>query len=221
MISSTVVVFDWDGTLIDSAARIISAMQQACDDVGLSPPADDAIKNIIGLGLSESIYALFPDLSAADMKRLSHCYAERFVAADQIPSPLFAGVEEALIELKDQNCLLAVATGKSRRGLNRVLDALNWQHMFDASRCADETRSKPDPMMLNELVKELGVDKRSTLMVGDTEYDLCMASAAGVTSIGVSYGAHDKQRLLACDPMAIIDQFVELPLAIKNWRVIK
>jgi phosphoglycolate phosphatase len=214
----SLIVFDWDGTLIDSAAKIIFSMQAACDDLAVPIPNDEAIKNIIGLGLGEAISALFPAIELELREQIRQQYSARFISADQIPSPIFAGVEELLLEFKEMGFLLAVATGKSRKGLNRVFDQIAWHHMFHSSRCADETCSKPDPLMLHQLLTELEVDSRSALMVGDTEYDLRMAQAANVSAVGVTYGSHSEQRLRACNPIATIDQFTELKAVVLEWH---
>ncbi len=214
----SLIVFDWDGTLIDSAAKIIYSMQTACEDLDFPIPNDEAIKDIIGLGLAEAIYALFPTIQLEQMQQIKQQYSMRFINADQIPSPIFTGVEELLLEFKEMGFLLAVATGKSRKGLNRVFDQIDWHHMFHSSRCADETCSKPDPLMLHQLLTELGVDNRSALMVGDTEYDLKMAQAANMSAVGVTYGSHSEHRLRACNPIATIDQFTELKTIVMEWH---
>ena len=207
-------VFDWDGTLIDSAAKIISCMQTAAMNSDLPRLSDIEIKNIIGLGLPEAIQMLYPKAKEEQRLQLQQEYAKAFVAADHIPCDFFTGVEECLDLLQQQGHQVAVATGKSRKGLQRVLTNLNWLDKFDATRCADETASKPHPLMLIELMDELGFPKEETYMIGDTEYDLAMATNAQVNSIGVSYGAHAVDRLKKHSPLAIIDSLVQIPALI-------
>lgn len=210
MDSKRLFIFDWDGTLLDSTGKIIRCMHLAITDLGLEPRSDAAVKGIIGLGLPEAIRQLYPDITARDLDSLRNGYSKHFIEADATPCIFYPGVEQVLASLKSDGHLLSVATGKSRRGLNRVLTNLEMADYFDATRCADETASKPHPRMLNELIEELDVDRSRAVMVGDTAFDLEMASNAGVDSIAVSYGAHDRERLLACDPLRCIDDFTEL-----------
>ncbi len=198
-------VFDWDGTLIDSTAKIIKSMQVAADSCGLDVLDDLAVKNIIGLGLPEAIHTLYPFIELKKQKLLQAAYSDAYLQADHMPCSFFAGVEECLEVLQDSGHGIAIATGKSRRGLNRVLHNVGWGDKFDATRCADETASKPHPLMLLELMEELNVDKNDVWMIGDTEYDLEMARNAEISSVGVSYGAHDPARLRKHSPLAIID----------------
>ena len=204
------VVFDWDGTLMDSAAEIIGAMQAAIADIGMENRSDGAIRNIIGLGLYEAIAALYPEAGEHDYTRVVDRYRYHFLADTGRNSQLFPGVEQLLAELSRQGYFLAVATGKSRRGLNRSLSQVGLERLFHSTRCADETRSKPHPQMLHEIMDELGAEPAQTLVVGDTEYDLQMASNAGAHSLAVSYGAHDKARLLSCAPVACLDNVQDL-----------
>ena len=210
------IIFDWDGTLLDSAAKIIGCMQQAADDCALPVLDDAAIKNIIGLGLPEAIHVLYPEVELIQREAVQAAYSRAFVNADHVPCEFFTGVEECLTVLQDGGHQIAVATGKSRKGLNRVLENLDWLGRFAATRCADETASKPHPRMLLELMSELKYPKEETWMVGDTEYDLAMASNAQVKSVGVSYGAHESDRLIKHKPQAIIDNILELPLIVSN-----
>lgn len=204
------VVFDWDGTLIDSTGKIVRSMHQAAQQVDLPVLADDAVRNIIGLGLPEAILTLYPDADAVRRQHLREAYSRVYMAEDATPCALFAGVEQGLQRLQQAGHHIAVATGKSRNGLNRVLANLGWQTRFDATRCADETASKPDPKMLRELIAYFSVAADEVYMVGDTEYDLAMAQNAGVYGIGVSYGAHAAERLYVHQPIAVIDHFTEL-----------
>lgn len=203
-------MFDWDGTLLDSTAKIVRCMQQAINQLEL-PERDGAeVKNIIGLGLPEAVEHLFPGLDRASSKQLIALYSQHFIEADQVPCRFYPGVERVLGQLREDGHQLTVATGKSRRGLNRVLANLGLDDFFDASRCADETASKPDPLMLHQLLAELEVGAEEAVMVGDTVYDLAMAANAGVRSVGVSYGAHSRARLLEHNPVLLIDSFDEL-----------
>ena len=182
----------------------------SAEDLGYEVPSRDSASNIIGLGLHEAVKALFPLLCDADVKRFAKRYCLNFRAHDQTPSKLFPQVAEVLTSLKEADYLISVATGKSRAGLNRVLSTLDMADIFDGSRCADETLSKPDPLMLHELLDQFELAPDEALMVGDTEFDLDMAHRARVPSIGVSYGAHSKDRLLQYNSVAIIDEFIHL-----------
>ncbi|CAA0096640.1 N-acetylmuramic acid 6-phosphate phosphatase [BD1-7 clade bacterium] len=204
------VIFDWDGTLIDSTGKIVGAMQAAIEGLGLPPLEDAPIQNIIGLGLPEAILKLYPHEPASVRESLRVGYSKAFVKADTVPCELYGGVETTLASLKNANMQLAVATGKSRKGLDRQLAKLGWADYFDATRCADETESKPSPLMLQQLLHELDVSVDRALMVGDTEYDLLMAKNAGMASVGVSYGAHSVAHLQTFDPVVIVDHMSEL-----------
>ena len=202
-------VFDWDGTLMDSAAVIVDSIQAASRDIGVDAPSDDEARHIIGLGLNEAVAALFPAMDTADYARLADRYRHHFMAQDaQIP--LFAGAEEAIRELHAEGFLLAVATGKGRRGLDRVLDHTGLRPWFHATRCADESFSKPHPQMLLELMDVLGATPDRTLMIGDTSHDLQMAANAGVPSLGACYGAHPREGLLGYAPLACAETFADL-----------
>ena len=203
-------IFDWDGTLLDSADRIVMVMQRAAGDCGHVVLTQTAIKNIIGLGLPEALLALYPDLPDAERARLQAAYSRRFVESEEVPCEFFPGVRETLEQLRADGHRLAVATGKSRRGLTRVLAGLGMSDYFDATRCADETRSKPHPQMLHELLAELAVPVSRAVMVGDTEYDMAMAREAGMPRVAVDYGAHAVERLLAYEPGLVLSQFPEL-----------
>ncbi len=207
------IVFDWDGTLMDSEAKIVASASAALSDLSLTPLPPDRIRNIIGLGLREAVETLLPGRSDSFYRQYIDRYRYHFLEADTTPMPLFEGVAESLSELRDQGYMLAVATGKSRRGLDRVLDETGLGQLFVATRCADEAPSKPHPGMLEELMEELQVRPRETLMVGDTEYDLRMARNAGTCAIAVSYGVHAPHRLLEFAPLACLDAISEL----KDW----
>lgn len=203
------IVFDWDGTLADSAGLIAGCIQQACIDIGAPVPSDQRARYVIGLGLGDALAYLVPDLPQSEYVRLAERYRTHYFAGDaQIP--LFEGAKAALHDLRAEGFRLAVATGKTRRGLDRAMHNLGVADCFDATRCADETASKPDPLMLHELFAELGIGAPRSLMVGDTTHDLDMARAAGVAGVAVTYGAHPAPQLAAAEPLACIDRFDEL-----------
>lgn len=200
------VIFDWDGTLMDSVQLIVRCMQRAIEDMALEPRSDSAVSNIIGLGLVEAVSALYPGSSEAFANRLAEHYRNHWFGVSQGPEGLFPGVPQLLETLQQQGVKIAVATGKSRRGLDLVLQETRLESTFDASRCADETRSKPHPQMLFELLETLSIPAEAAVMVGDTEYDLEMAARAKIASIGVCYGVHSAERLQQHNPLACIEQ---------------
>lgn len=202
-------VFDWDGTLLDSAGAIVEALQCACEDIGLERPNETRARYIIGLGLQDALRYLVPELPANDYGPLVERYRIHFLARDR-STKLFAGIEAGLARLEEQGHLLAVATGKSRRGLERALDQTGLRSRFVASRCADEGFSKPHPGMLQAVMEELAVPVAETLMIGDTTHDLQMAENAGVNSVAVSYGAHSREQLIALRPQACVHSTDEL-----------
>ena len=204
-------VFDWDGTLMDSEAQIVASMNAAITDLGLPILPHRTISNIIGLGLQEAINALLPGRDSEFHARLVARYRHHFLFSTIAQAPLFEGAEQTLRTLHAAGYLLAVATGKGRQGLDRVLADTGLQSLFHASRCADETSSKPHPQMLQELMEELDVAADNTLMIGDTEYDLQMAINAGVGALGVSYGVHDDERLLQLEPLGLLHDIAQLP----------
>ena len=203
-------IFDWDGTLADSIGRIVTAMQGAARRAGRAERDARAVKGIIGLGLPEAILTLYPDMTPEQVVAFRQHYADLYIAMDAEPSPLFAGVRESLEAFRAQGYLLAVATGKARRGLDRVLKAHGWESFFDITRAADETASKPDPLMLNQILAHCDVGPGQALMVGDASFDLLMARNAGIDSVAVGYGAQPMERLLAFEPRLAIDSFPEL-----------
>ncbi len=202
-------IFDWDGTLMDSAGVIVDSIQRACEDIGLPTPSERASRQIIGLGLIQALQTLLPDLPADDYPRLVERYRHHYLGRDaQIP--LFAGVPDGIRALHASGFQLAVATGKSRIGLERALEASGLGAWFSATRCADQTHSKPHPAMVLELMDELDADPARTLVIGDTSHDLLMASNAGVASLGVTYGAHEADDLHPHAPLALLDNFAEV-----------
>ncbi|QXI42178.1 HAD family hydrolase [Pseudomonas wayambapalatensis] len=203
-------IFDWDGTLADSIGRIVEAMSAAAERAGEAPSADAAVKGIIGLALSEAISVLYPHLDARQLEVFRQHYADIYTALDQQPSPLFDGVVESLEAFRGEGYRLAVATGKARRGLDRVLKANGWEGYFDITRAADETRGKPHPLMLEEILAHCQVEPGSALMVGDSAFDLQMASNAGMHSVAVGYGAMSLQALSEFGPQVCIEHFSQL-----------
>lgn len=205
-------IFDWDGTLCDSLERIIVSAQRAASEFQLPEPGTDEVRPIVGLGLLEAMKSLFPDLDKEGHQSLAECYRQHFLQlGEEMPSSLYKGALDTLEQLRDGNHRIAIATGKSRIGLDLVLKEVGLENYFDASRCADETQSKPHPQMLHELLQELEHKAEDSLMIGDTEFDLQMADAAGVRGIGVSYGAHSASRLEKCNPHLILDSLESLP----------
>ncbi|HYD97631.1 MAG TPA: HAD-IA family hydrolase [Noviherbaspirillum sp.] len=206
------IVFDWDGTLMDSTSTIVTCIQAAARDLGLPVPDNRQAAYVIGLGLQDAMQAVLPGLEPKYYPHMVERYRYHYLTKDK-GLTLFDGVREMLADLAQQGYFLAVATGKSRVGLNRALDAANLMSAFDATRCSDETFSKPHPAMLLELTRELGQDLRRTLMIGDTTHDLQMAINAGAAGIGVHYGAHSAPELQALDPLYIASSVPEL----HNW----
>jgi phosphoglycolate phosphatase len=193
------IVFDWDGTIIDSAATIAECIRKSARDMGLPVPSVAQASHVIGLGLHDSLRLAVPELRAHQYPEFVAHYRRHFLAGEDSMA-LFSGMEELLQELKARH-LLAIATGKSRRGLDRALAATGVGPYFAASRCADETNPKPHPAMLLELMEAFGFSKDQILMIGDTTHDLEMARAAEVDSLAVTYGAHPEDGLRACKPL--------------------
>jgi phosphoglycolate phosphatase len=202
-------VFDWDGTLADSTTRIGEALQNACRDIGLPVPSDVAARHVIGLGLADALRTVAPTLTPERYPELSARYRHHYLTQEE-DIPLFAGTRELLGELDAAGYLLAVATGKSRDSLDRVLARNGLVDAFHATRCADEGRPKPDPEMLLHVMDRLAAKPRETLMIGDTTHDLLLARNAGAAALAVAYGAHDAQGLAALAPEAIVHSTIEL-----------
>ena len=196
------IAFDWDGTLYDSTQIIVRCIQAAVKDVGGTVPTDEAAGYVIGLGLVQALAHAAPDVPQDKYPLLGERYRYHYQLHAQDLS-LFAGVLPLLAALKAHGYLLAVATGKSRHGLDEVLQTVQLKGVFDASRTADKTAGKPDPKMLHELMAELDTTAQRTLMVGDTTHDLQMALNAGCSSLGVSYGAHESTAIAALKPLHI------------------
>jgi phosphoglycolate phosphatase len=191
------VIFDWDGTLVDSVGLIVSSMQKAALVRGIPEADDHAVRRIIGLELGEAIGVLYPMLGQRDRESVRKAYVDAYLAMDMASHKFFPGIDTLLDNLAADGCRLAIATGKSRRGLDRAISAMGVAERFAASLCADETRGKPDPAMVLELCALAGVDASKTPVVGDTLHDMEMARRAGSPAIAVSWGAHSLDEMLA------------------------
>ena len=204
------IVFDLDGTLMDSEAKILRCLAAAAADLGLADPGAGASRNIIGLGMEEALTILFPDLTVALREQFLARFREHYLYLDKAHPDFFPGVLHGLAELAQAGRLLAIATGRPRRGLDRVLRAAGLEALFVATRCADESTSKPHPRMLEEILAKTEIERQRAIMVGDTIYDLQMARRAGVDALAVSYGAHERERLLEEGPMGCLDSFSDV-----------
>jgi len=207
------IFFDWDGTLVDSTGRIVDSMQRASQYVGMPALSDYAIRQIIGLGLPEALKTLWPTIGDEQLSLMSAEYSANFSHHSDVEVDFYAHAKELLAELRRLGYKLAVATGKTRKGLDEMLDGMQVRDLFHASRCADETSSKPSPHMLEELLHELNIKSSEALMVGDTSFDLEMALAIDMDSIGMSHGAHDDEILLKYKPRALCHSLQDL----LNW----
>ena len=207
------IIFDWDGTLFNSVGQIVASLQFAAQQFQ-QPLTDAAAKSIIGLGLPEVMQILFPQVPHLQQDILQ-CYADHYVANSK-GDAWFDGVAELLADLKQQGIKLAVATGKSRKGLDRVLTQTQSHDLFDITRAASETKSKPHPLMLEEILAEMQVSTDSAIMVGDTSYDLEMAQNLNMPRIGVSYGVHSIDTLQQYQPLAIVHNVQELHVYLKQ-----
>jgi phosphoglycolate phosphatase len=203
------ITFDWDGTLFDSTALIVRCIQAACADLGVAVPSDQDAAYVIGLGLQEALRHAVPGLAPERYPELGQRYRHHYFAR-QDELVLFPGTLAMLQALKNRNHLLAVATGKNRRGLDLALAQSELHDIFDATRTADETAGKPHPLMLQELMAELGVPPQRTLMIGDTTHDLQLAANAGTAAVGVSYGAHEPAAFAAHRPLHVAHSTREL-----------
>ena len=203
------IVIDWDGTLMDSASGIVACIQEASREMGLEIPSKERASHVIGLGLHDSLRHAVPGLPESGYREFAELYRKHFLARSGAMA-LFDGVPELLMRLRDAGHLLAVATGKSRNGLDRALDECNLRRFFAATRCADETNPKPHPAMLLELMAELSRASDELLMIGDTSHDLDMAANAGVDAVAVTYGAHPEETLRTRAPKAVVASVAEL-----------
>lgn len=204
------IIFDWDGTLMDSVGRIVSSMQQTARYLELQVPTEQAVRDIIGISLNPAIERLFGRLEVEQYDQFMNYYRQCYVVDDPTPSPLFNKAHDVLAELRQRGHRLAVATGKARHGLERVWDESKSRHYFDFSRCADESESKPSPKMLQDILDQAGVSVDQAIMVGDSIHDMKMAENMGMARVGVSFGAHNRQRLMTHQPLAVIDQLSDL-----------
>lgn len=206
------IVFDWDGTVMDSTAVIAGSIQAACRDLGLPVPSDETARHVIGLGLDQALRYAVPDMPEALRPDLVARYRHHFLAHDE-SIPLFEGARETIAELHQAGYWLGVATGKSRAGLDRALQSSGMQGYFHATRTADQTFSKPNPAMLFELMDELAASPDRTLMIGDTTHDVQLAQNAEVDVVAVGHGAHPPGQLLELQPLALVDDFA----ALRSW----
>ncbi|MCK7458536.1 HAD-IA family hydrolase [Idiomarina aminovorans] len=204
------IVFDWDGTLMDSIGRIVSSMQNTAQHIGFPVPTDVAVRDIIGLSLEPAIEKLFGVLNPAELDSFLAQYRDEYVDLNPTPSPLFNDAKAVLSQLTDAEFQLAVATGKARKGLQRVWSESETEHYFVSSRCASETLGKPNPQMLHEIMDELKAPPEQTVMVGDSVHDMKMAVAAGVSPVGVSFGVHNADRLREAGAILVVDSLTEL-----------
>jgi phosphoglycolate phosphatase len=211
-------IFDWDGTLANSIGRIVESIHVASTRSGFALCSDLAVKGIIGLGLPEAIRTLYPEITDPELITFREHYADHYIALEAEPSPLFEGVVQSLDTFRAEGYYLAVATGKARRGLDRVLRAHGWEDYFDITRAADETASKPHPLMLEQILAHCGVSARQALMVGDASFDLMMARNAGMDSVAVSYGAQSAEALQPYEPRVMIDHFSQLQAWLSRAR---
>lgn len=212
------IIFDWDGTLFDSVGQIVKSLKFAAEQFH-QPLTDDAAKSIIGLGLPEVAQILFPNVPELHAQILQ-CYGDHYVANSKTDK-WFDGVGEMLRDLKSQGILLAVATGKSRRGLDRVLEQTLSRDLFVTTRAASETKSKPDPLMLAEILQETGVSVDKAIMVGDSSYDLEMAQNIEMSRVGVTYGVHSVNVLAQYNPLAIVSDVTMLHQVLNHQVQIK
>ena len=205
----SLVVFDWDGTVMDSTHSIVVAIQQTCRDLEITVPTDQQASWVIGLSLTEALRKAIPDLGDHNIDRFIERYRYHYFTRDT-DLRLFAGMRELLERLKAAGIQLAVATGKSRRGLDRGIENHQLAPLFDMTRTAEETASKPDPQMLHEIMQELDVEPQHVVMVGDTTHDIDMAHNAGVDSFAVTYGAHSRHDLMVAKPTKVAENVSEL-----------
>ena len=202
----SLVIFDWDGTLMDSTARIISCMQKTAKIVGLPIPTPTKVKSIIGLSMDAVLDHIFPGSENKQRKELIDIYRQQYIELDTTPSPLFEGSLSLLNWLKEKDYIIAVATGKARVGLNRALSSVDMLDFFEYSICADEAMSKPHPEMVNRLLADTAIPAEKTIVIGDSVHDLKMANNAGVDAIGVTSGANTFDELLVHAPLKIYQE---------------
>lgn len=210
------VIFDWDGTVVDSTPTITQAIQRACEDIGVAVPGDQDASYVIGLGLQDALARIAPNLSDRQQAMLTERFRHHYLSRDQALRP-FTGMTDIFDHLKSVQLPMAVATGKSRIGLERAFDATQTRHYFDSSRCADESDPKPAPTMVLELCEELEVSPQATLVIGDTTHDIFMARSAGASVMAVGYGAHPEDELLRAQPLGCMRSVPQLKEWIEQW----
>ena len=207
-------IFDWDGTLVDSIERIVTSLQHASMHAIDTVVSESQARNVIGLGLIEAIIALHPELDEqhqkTELEKIADAYRQHYLYDNNVPAPLFAGVNKLLDALRCEGYKMAISTGKSRAGLQRSIDEHNVADYFATTRCAGENKSKPHPEMLNEILHELNFSANQALMIGDSEHDLKMANNANVKSIGITHGVHDAQTLEKHNPLICLGNITDL-----------
>lgn len=207
-------VFDWDGTLVDSIERIVTSLQHASKQAVSIDVTETQAKNVIGLGLLEAIIKLHPQLDKQihneELERIADAYRQHYLYDNDVPAPLFTGVNDLLDELKNKDYTLAISTGKSRAGLDRSIDEHKVAKYFSTTKCAGENKSKPHPEMLHEILQELNFNYSQTLMIGDSEHDLKMANNANIQSVGVTHGVHDAKTLEKLNPLTCLNDITDL-----------
>lgn len=199
------VIFDWDGTLMNSEARIVDAIQSAASESGLPVLAYDVSKQIIGLSLEKAIATLYPEANESQIDTMARAYTHCFLETSDVEMLPFDGVESLLNDLRSRGVLTAIATGKSRKGLNRVLEDTGFGPLFDMTRTPVESESKPSPLMLEQILQEFELDARDAVMVGDTAFDMLMAQRLGMDRIALGHGVHDIEQLKTFDPVACFE----------------
>lgn len=213
------IIFDWDGTLMDSIARIVSSMKSAALNCQLVVPTTKQVKDIIGLSLPTALKCLFPSATKEQLANMVEQYKYQYIDEDKTPAPLFDNALTLLKALSAESKLLAVATGKARQGLQNVFSTTQIGHFFHASRCADEALSKPNPQMILSLLDELNVKPEHAVMIGDSKLDMAMAQASGIDRIGVTMGVHDQVALSHYKPKAIVNSLSELQQLLLSTEV--
>ncbi len=207
----SLLVFDWDGTLLDSKAQIVNCMQSAIKDLDLESRSNDEIVSVIGLGLEKALVQLYPMMDMELITKAAQTYREHYLYKDKTPSPIFDGTEDVLKKLREGGYDLAIATNKSRRGLDKGLLETGLNDYFPITRTADDAHPKPHPQMLEEILTDHNTTASKALMIGDSEYDLQLANNTKVDGLAVSYGVHGLMRLLKQDPVGFIDKIGQLP----------
>lgn len=209
-------IFDWDGTLVDSQSHIINSMREAIREEGYEIPEDEDIRHIIGLSLSEAVRLLVPDCNKQQMIKVSSAYKKHFFGKSALTSEFFSGAKEVLQACHDEGYLLGIATGKSKRGLEMSLKITELESLFDVTRCAEETESKPGPLMLEEILTDMNLTAADALMIGDTTFDMDMANNIDMDCMAATYGAHRKAELDTSNPTYYLSNIKELPDMLKK-----